>query len=132
METIGTGLPVRTRRCRSGQRRGETVVSGWVWTEQRGEKRETAGDVHGKKCTSKRKCQRYTNFINEKFTMFKVKQRRKLVKGTTPDEGIWHRLPFAKPIRKFKINWISNMSHQLVKNIPSPTAFRILINMEMA
>ncbi|KGN64773.1 hypothetical protein Csa_013529 [Cucumis sativus] len=45
METIGTGLPVRTRRCRSGQRRGETVVSGWVWTEQRGEKRETAGDA---------------------------------------------------------------------------------------
>ena len=64
--------------------------------------------------------------------MFKVEERRKVVKDTTPDEGIWHRLPFAKPIGKFKINWISNLSHQLVENIPNPTAFRILIKREMA
>lgn len=73
--------------------------------------------------TSKRKKKVYT---------VQRRNKKKVVKDTTPNEGIWHRLPFAKPIRKFKINWISNLPHQLVENIPNPTAFRILIKWETA
>lgn len=48
-------------------------------------------------------------------------------KDTALDKGVGRRLPFIKPLRKFKINRIFNLLHQLVEYNSNAIVLRTLI-----